>query len=317
MRETLSDLESGVTPPQSNPVKRTQEQMRQPRARRLYKLAGVQETEDGRFVVELDGKPALTPGRNRLMLRTRSAAEQVAAEFAAQGETLDPMTMLVTRLVNTAIDGVASDPQAVLEDILRFASSDLLCYRAGSPRELVERQAAAWDPVLDWVRDQFGVHFVLSEGVMHVEQPRESIAVLGVHLRQRAEPFRLACLHVMTTLMGSALLALAVEGGALSPDEAWSAAHLDEDWWGRSTRPRRWPSSSTRAPASSRRPRCTAICAPAWACVTRSCSTTIPSSRASTSPNGRSGWIACPTCRSMRVAAWRSSAAGNAARRAA
>lgn len=234
MRETLNDLESGAT--QQDPVRRTQDQMRQPLPRRFYKLAGIAETDDGRFLVELDGRPASTPGRNRLVLPTRSAAELVAAEFSAQGETLDPMTMLVTRLVNTAIDGVASDPQAVLEDILRFSSSDLLCYRAASPRELVERQAETWDPVLDWVSENFGARFVLSEGIMHVDQPRETIAVLGVHLRQRAEPFRLACLHVMTTLMGSALLALAVEGGALSPDEAWSVAHLDEDWnirqWG-------------------------------------------------------------------------------------
>lgn len=233
MRETLNDIEAGAS--QADPVRRTQEQMRQPLPRRFYKLAAVAEAGDG-FVVELDGRPALTPGRSRLALPTRAAAELVAGEFSAQGETIDPMTMLVTRLVNTAIDGVASDPQAVLEDILRFASSDLLCYRAGSPRELVDRQAATWDPVLDWIRDELGVHFVLSEGVMHVEQPRETIAALGVHLRQRAEPFRLACLHVMTTLLGSALLALAVEGAALSPDEAWAAAHLDEDWniqqWG-------------------------------------------------------------------------------------
>ena len=234
MPETLNDLESGAT--QQDPVKRTQDQMRQPLPRRFYNLAGIAETDDGRFRVELDGRPALTPGRKQLVLPTRSAAEMVAAEFSAQGETLDPMTMLVTRLVNTAIDGVASDPQAVLEDILRFASSDLLCYRADTPRELVDIQAGTWDPVLDWVRDRFGVHFVLSEGVMHVDQPRQTIAVLGVHLRDRAEPFRLACLHVMTSLMGSALLALAVEGRALLPDEAWSAAHLDEDWnirqWG-------------------------------------------------------------------------------------
>ncbi len=233
MRETLNDIEAGAS--QADPVRRTQAQLRQPLPRRFYERAAVAEAEGG-SVVELDGKPALTPGRNRLVLPTPAAAELVAAEFSAQAETIDPMTMLVTRLVNTAIDGVASDPQAVLEDILRFASSDLLCYRAGSPRELVDRQCATWDPVLDWVREKLGVHFVLSEGVMHVEQPRETIAALGVHLRPRTEPFRLACLHVMTTLMGSALLALAVEDGALSPDEAWSAAHLDEDWniqqWG-------------------------------------------------------------------------------------
>jgi len=236
MRDILSDLESSPTLSDADPVRRAQNQMRQPLPRRFYKDADAAETGDGRFSVRLEGKPALTPGRNQLSLPTRAAAELVAGEFAAQGETLDPLTMPTTRLVNTAIDGVAGDPQAVLEDILRYASSDLLCYRADAPRELVARQADAWDPVLDWVRATFGARFILSEGVMHVEQPRETIAVLGVHLGQRAEPFRLACLHVITTLTGSALLALAVEGGALSPREAWAAAHVDEDWnaeqWG-------------------------------------------------------------------------------------
>ena len=144
--------------------------------------------------------------------------------------------MPVLRLVNTAIDGVATDPQAVLEDILRFASSDLLCYRADTPEKLVQRQNEAWDPVLDWARASLGARFVLAEGVMHVDQPREAIAALGVHLSQRAEPMRLAALHVMTTLTGSALLALAVEMGELDVEEAWVAAHVDEDWqiehWG-------------------------------------------------------------------------------------
>ena len=160
----------------------------------------------------------------------------MADEFAAQGETIDPTAMPVYRLVNTAIDGVASDPQAVLEDILRFASSDLLCYRAGFPDALVERQAEAWDPVIDWARSTLGARFLLAEGVIHVEQPRETIAAIGVHLSQRAEPLRLAALHVMTSLMGSALLALAVDFGQLDAEAAWNAAHVDEDFqagqWG-------------------------------------------------------------------------------------
>jgi chaperone required for assembly of F1-ATPase len=236
MREILSDLESGPTPSHEDPVRRAQNQMRQPPLRRFYKEAAVAETEDGRFAVTLDGKPALTPGRNKLALPTPAAAQLVADEFAAQGETLDPLSMPTLRLVNTAIDGVASDPQAVLEDILRFASSDLLCYRADAPQGLVARQAEAWDPMLDWIRSALGARFILSEGVMHVEQPRETIAILGAHLRLRTEPFRLACLHVVTTLTGSALLSLAVEAGELSSDEAWAAAHIDEDWnierWG-------------------------------------------------------------------------------------
>ena len=102
--------------------------------------------------MHLDGKPVRTPGKALLALPTEEAAALVADEFAAQGETIDPVTMPVMRLVNTAIDGVASDPQAVLEDILRFASSDLLCYRADAPQGLVDRQNEHWDPVIDWAR---------------------------------------------------------------------------------------------------------------------------------------------------------------------
>ncbi len=126
----------------------------------------------------------------------------MAKEFAAQGETLDLASMPVYRLVNTAIDGVASDPQAVVEDILRFSSSDMLCYRADGPHTLVQRQNEAWDPVLDWARATLGARLLLAEGVIHVEQPREAIAAIGVHLNQRAEPLRLAALHVMTSLDG-------------------------------------------------------------------------------------------------------------------
>lgn len=236
MRDILSDLEGDPTPSDADPMRRARNQMRQPKVRRFYKDVTVDGPEEGPFAVLLDRKPALTPGRNPLSLPTRAAAQLAADEFAAQGETLEPMTMPVVRLVNTAIDGVAADPQAVLEDVQRYASSDLLCYRADAPKELVARQADAWDPVLDWAHGALHARFILSEGVMHVDQPRESIALVGAHLRQRAEPFRLAALHVMTSLTGSALLAIAVEAHAITPDEAWAAAHVDEDWnidlWG-------------------------------------------------------------------------------------
>jgi len=131
---------------------------------------------------------------------------------------------------------VAREPEAVAEDILRFAASDLLLYRAEGPAALVERQNEAWGPVLDWARNVLHGRFVLAEGVMPVEQPREAVHAIRIHLAVRTEPFRLAAVHVMTTLMGSALLALAVEAGELTPDEAWIAAHVDEDWnaeqWG-------------------------------------------------------------------------------------
>ena len=235
MRDILNDLEAGQQLSDPDPVRRAQIQMKTPLPKRFYRKAAVAGA-DGGFAVHLDGKAVRTPAKAPLVLPSEPAASLVAAEFEAQAEVIDPVTMPVYRLVNTAIDGVAVDPQAVLEDILRFASSDLLCYRADAPQGLVDRQNEHWDPVIDWARSSLGARFNLAEGVIHVEQPRETIAVLGAHLATRADPFRLAALHVMTSLTGSALLALAVEQGTLGGEAAWHAAHVDEDWqaehWG-------------------------------------------------------------------------------------
>lgn len=235
MRDLLGDLDSGNHLSDPDPVRRAQIQMRQPLPKRFYKLAEVAEVPEG-FAVRLDGKPVRTPGKAVLALTTVAAAELVAGEFSAQGETIDPVSMPILRLANTAIDGVANEMQAVLEDVMRFSSSDLLCYRADAPERLVARQAELWDPVLDWAQATLGARFFLAEGVMHVEQPRESVAAVGLWLRQREEPFRLSAIHLMTTLTGSALLALAIEARMLEPDAAWAAAHVDEDWniaqWG-------------------------------------------------------------------------------------
>lgn len=235
MRDLLNDLDADKHLSDPDPVKRAQNQMKVPLAKRFYENVETVKVPEG-FAIQLDGKLVRTPGKALLSLPTEEAAKLVAGEFANQGEKIDPMSMPVTRLVNTAVDGVANDTQAVLEDILRFASSDLLYYRAASPERLAARQAEIWDPVIDWLRGRLGVHFLLAEGVMHVEQPRESIAAIGFHLRQRGEPLRLAALHVMTSIAGSALLALAVEAKELEPEAAWTAAHIDEDWniehWG-------------------------------------------------------------------------------------
>lgn len=235
MRDILNDLEEGPHLSDPDPVRRAQIQMKTHLPKRFYKAVEVAPVE-GAFAVHLDGRPVRTPAKALLALPTQEAAALVAAEFEAQEEVIDPVAMPVMRLVNTALDGVASDPQAVLEDILRFASTDMLCYRADTPQGLVERQNTHWDPVLDWARSALGARFNLAEGVIHVEQPRETIAVLGAHLKQRSEPMRLAALHLMTSLTGSALLALAVEAGEVEAEAAWRAAHVDEDWqieqWG-------------------------------------------------------------------------------------
>jgi chaperone required for assembly of F1-ATPase len=183
----------------------------------------------------LDGKPVRTPAKAPLVLPTRALAEAVAGEWRAQGERIDPATMPLTKLANSAIDGVAGREQAVIDDILKHAGSDLVCYRAAGPRGLVDAQTKHWDRVLDWARDALGAPLVALDGVVHVAQPQASLDRLGQELAGR-DRFALAALHVMTALTGSALLALAVALGRLTPEEAWEAAHVDEDWqisqWG-------------------------------------------------------------------------------------
>ena len=235
MRDILTELETSGGLSDPNPVRRAQSSMRKQLPKRFYETVSVAAVDEG-HAVQLDGKAVRTPGRAVLAVPTAAAAQLVADEFAAQIDIIDPFTMPVLRLVNTAIDDVATNPQGVLEDILRFSSSDLLCYRADQPERLFKRQAEAWDPVIDWARASLDACFVVTEGVIHVDQPRAAIAALGVHLSQRAEPMRLAALHLVTTLTGSAILALAVETGELSVEAAWATAHVDEDWqsehWG-------------------------------------------------------------------------------------
>ncbi|MEL6967673.1 MAG: ATP12 family protein [Pseudomonadota bacterium] len=170
-------------------------------------------------------------------MKKRAFADVLRTEWDGQVERIDPMTMPMMRLVNTALDGVSVEPQAVKEDIVRFAGTDMLCYRADAPQGLVDRQRLQWDPVLDWAETRLGARFVLAEGVMHVAQPAESIAAFGIHVGGVNDPLELSSLHVVTSLTGSAILAMAVLMGQLNCDEAWTKAHLDEDWnieqWGR------------------------------------------------------------------------------------
>lgn len=195
--------------------------------KRFYEKAGVIET-DGGFALALDGRQARTPGRAPLVLPTRALAEAVAAEWNAQGETVDPRAMPLTRLANSAVDGVAPRAEEVRADLVRYAGSDLVVYRAAEPERLVAEQAAAWDPVHAWARDKLGAHLLLSEGVTFVEQPREAVAAIRRELERETNPFGLAALHVMTTLTGSVLIALMHSAGVLTLTDAWTAAHVDE-----------------------------------------------------------------------------------------
>lgn len=204
--------------------------------RRFYKEAGFAPAEGG-FRLTLDGRSANTPARNPLVLPTDALASAVAAEWGAQDTSIDPATMPLTRLANTAIDGVATRIEAVADDLCAYAQTDLLAYRAAEPDRLVSAQAKAWDPLLDWAYETLGAKLILSEGVMHVTQPPQAIQALTEAVRRVDDPFRLASLHTLTTLTGSLILALAVLNGRLEPGAAWDAAHVDEtyqaDVWGR------------------------------------------------------------------------------------
>lgn len=202
--------------------------------RRFYETATVG-PEDGLLAVLLDGRPVRTPAKQRLAVKDAAVAEALAAEWQGQGERIDPGTMPLTRIVNAAIDRVAGEMAAVRGDIVAYGGSDLLCYRADGPEDLVDRQNAVWSPLLDWARQALGARFILAEGVVHVTQQPETLAAIDRAL-ERFDALQLAALHVVTTLAGSAIIALALAAGRLTPDEAWLAAHLDEDWqmsrWG-------------------------------------------------------------------------------------
>lgn len=215
-----------------DPLRAAQKDQRRALPKRFYKEATFAAAEGG-FAILLDGRPVRTPAGAQLALPSEPAAALVAAEWAAQGDAIDPATMPVTRLVNSALDGVARDIAGVAADIVKYLGSDLVCYRAGEPATLVAAQAALWDPVLEFARRAFGARFALAEGVMFVDQPVAATAAAGrvveAHANACDGALRLAALHSMTTLTGSALIALAHVCGHFDVRQAWDAAHVDED----------------------------------------------------------------------------------------
>jgi chaperone required for assembly of F1-ATPase len=230
MRELFDEV-AGKSP--LDPQEAVRRTIRTPRRRRVYATAGVTEAAGG-YAVALDGKPIKTPSGRAVAVPSRAIAEAMAVEWQAQGETIDPLTMPLTRLANSVVEAVADRVQVVRDDIAKYLQSDLVFYRAGHPEGLVAREAAHWDPVLAWARDELGAHFILAEGVMHVRQPESAVAAARDALPHDA--WSVAGLHVVTTLTGSALLALALHHGARDADQVWAAAHVDEDFnaeqWG-------------------------------------------------------------------------------------
>lgn len=202
---------------------------------RFYKTVAV--VQDGEsFVVHLDGKPVKTPRRAVLALPNRLLAEAIAEEWAAQHDKIDPKSMPLTQLANTAIALVPEHHAKAAEQILDYGKSDLLCYRAEAPAELVHRQAAQWDPLLDWADDMFDARLVTGQGIAFIEQPAASLLALEKAVWRR-DAFGLVGLHAAATTTGSLVLALALAEGRLAAGEVLALALLDETWqaekWGR------------------------------------------------------------------------------------
>lgn len=183
----------------------------------------------------LDGRPVKTPAKGELVLPREALATAVAEEWAAQITHIDPAAMPLTKLCNTAIDRVRGREDAIAAEIAHFAGSDLVCFRAERPPKLVAMQAVAWDPVLAWADADLSAPFVRVCGLMPVPQPAESLARVRNAL-DAYNCFALCALHNMTTLTGSALMALAHARGFRDLEATWAAAHADEDFqieaWG-------------------------------------------------------------------------------------
>jgi chaperone required for assembly of F1-ATPase len=219
-----------------DPVKRAQNAMaRQVLPKRFYTEATIAE-ESGRFAIKLDGRGARTPGKTVLSLPTHLAASIVAREWNEQLDVINPHLMPATRIVNTALDGVSTMMAEVGAEIADFAGSDLVCYRADDPPGLVRLQDQHWNPVTDWAREILSARFVLAQGIIHASQSPGALARVKEAVNGYNDPVALACLHVLTTLSGSCLIALMAASGAASGETAWQAATVDEVWniqfWG-------------------------------------------------------------------------------------
>jgi chaperone required for assembly of F1-ATPase len=230
MRDMLEEMFSAE---QLDPSEAARRNMRPALKRRFYTDVALADGPDG-FVITLDGRPVKTPARRPLAAPMRPLGEALATEWDAQREHVDPAKMPLTRLANTIIDGVAATAPAIVAEIEKYLGSDLVCYRAEAPDGLVARQAEHWDPILAFARERFGARFTVTQGVGFVAQPASAVAT--VHAAVPRDPWRLGAVHAVMTLTGSALIALALAERTLTPDAAWTAAHVDEDWnmerWG-------------------------------------------------------------------------------------
>ncbi len=202
--------------------------------KRFYETVSVVEA-DGGFAISLDGRPVRTPAKSPLSVPTAGLAEAIAAEWSAQDDEVKPLAMLLTRLASTAIDKVPVERERFVEELVGYSESDLLCYRAEHPPELVARQEASWQPLLDWVAERHAAPLKVIQGVMPQPQPLETVAALRAAVEAH-DDWHFTALYSATTAAGSLVISLALLDGRLGADEAFDLSQLDESFqiehWG-------------------------------------------------------------------------------------
>ena len=190
---------------------------------------------DTQHVILLDDRLVKTPAKATLAVPTQAMAEAIVAEWDAQSDEIDPRTMPMTRSANAAIDKVTPQQAEVVALIAAYGEDDFLCYRAPAPQELIEQQKQAWDPILAWAADALDAPLRTVKGVIHIEQPANSVRNLTAQVEVQT-PFQLAALHDLVSMSGSLVIGLAVQAGAFEVDELWTWSRLDELWqiehWG-------------------------------------------------------------------------------------
>lgn len=209
----------------------SRDRIHRPLPKRFYKSVAV----TNQLGIALDGRNVKTPLKAPLVLPTRPLAEAVAAEWDAQVEVINPHAMPLTKLANTAIDRATTEKSKIVAEILEFAGSDMVSYRAEGPAGLILRQTTHWDPIIAWAKADLNVNFTTVNTITHKCQSPSALRDLEAHIKS-LDPFSFVAVHNLTTLTGSALLAAMVAAGKIPADAAWLAANVDEDWqietWG-------------------------------------------------------------------------------------
>ena len=189
----------------------------------------------GGFSVHLDGRPVRTPGKRSLLVPTEAMAKRIAAEWQAQEDKIDPESMPWTRSANSAIEKVSAARTEVEAYLADYAGTDLLCYRAERPEGLIARQAQAWDPIIDWADQKFGVRITTTSGVMPIEQPAAALRELCRKMTPMSD-FELTGFYDLVTLSGSYIVGLAAAYEYAPSDDLWDITRIDEAWqidqWG-------------------------------------------------------------------------------------